>query len=93
MRMYGSTKVLLIFALLLANTGTARRALAYCCNDASCCKTCGAGSEVTQYQRSCTRGTCYVTLCFVESSLCGSGYDGNWNDCCNNTASWFCEPY
>jgi hypothetical protein len=92
MRMFTSTKVLLLFALLAANTGAARRASA-CLLDANCEKTCGASTETGGYTRSCSEGTCWVTHCFLESSLCNLPGTGNYNDCCNNTSSFFCEPY
>lgn len=89
MRMFRSTKVLLILALLLANIGTARRASAFCCTDPNCCKTCGAISEVTGFTRSFAVGTCWVTLCFVESSLCNLPGTGNYDDCCSSTTAFF----
>jgi hypothetical protein len=93
MRIFTTTKVLLILALLAANTGAARRAAACYFTDSNCEKTCGAGSQVTGSARTCSGGTCYVTVCWVTSGLCNQPGTGNYNDCCYSTPSFFCEPY
>jgi hypothetical protein len=94
MKMFTSTKVLLILALLAANIVPARTASASCGSDPNCNKTCGAISEVTGETRTCSGGTCWVTICTTESSLCDEQYGSDkFNDGCNSMASFFCEPY
>jgi hypothetical protein len=90
MRMFTSTKVLLLFALLAVNLGPAKRALAQGCPDSTCCKTCGAITQENLYQRNCSSGTCHVTLCGYRSSH-GVGCTDNFVDLCGGQTWPPCE--
>lgn len=101
MRLYPSTRIILLLALLTANLGPARRASAQGgCPDPNCCKTCGAGSELYQFNRNCSGGTygniCSVTECDLHSTgFCQPYYsaDDTNVDVCANSVGYFCEPY
>ena len=80
MRLFTATKVLVLFALLAANVP------ARSIDDPNCYKTCGQGSDLYHYTRSCTQATCWVTNCPLTSGLCQSGTTSNdtFNDFCSN---------
>lgn len=92
MRMFTSTKLLLILALIAANLNPARKASAQSCQDPNCCKQCGAISMVYQYTRSCSEATCWVTLCTFNSNQCTYGTSDRYNDICSTTTTFYCYP-
>lgn len=65
MKLFKTTKLVLLLTLLFANVA-APKLLAGSCIDPNCCKACGWGYLDASYTRSCTEGPCYVSYCSTQ---------------------------
>ena len=96
MKLFYTTRILLLTALLVANLSTSAKAYFDQCDtdaaDPSCCKNCGEGDIMNIYFRNCTTlgdpSTCDVTACAVQAPDCG--YSDSFNDSCGE--GFACGP-
>lgn len=84
MKLFTSTKVFLLLALLAANLIPSQSLFGQCIGQ-NCCKDCGADGVLNLTRRSgCGTGSgCYVTECYDQwSQGQGCAGQGNFNDSC-----------
>lgn len=89
MRVFTTTKAVLLATLLAVNLTPAKRALAQ--GDPNCNKTCGELPQGGTATRSCTGGTCWITSCALHSNYC-NGFSDNHNDFCSSSPMIYCYP-
>ena len=80
MKLFTSTKVFLLLALLAANLIPSQTLFALC-GDPNCCKTCGEWGAEEYYNRpgcDSAGGTCHVVECYSS----GPGCLDTFNDSC-----------
>lgn len=87
MRIFQSTKIALLIALIIVNLAPLLRVSAQTgCQPPTCCTNCGDGQVINVFRtNNCSGSTCYLTACSGQETGCSNNVN-------QNCLGWVCPP-